>query len=90
MFDKGLEVAEHRCCGAAHQAFYDHTSGCGAGIMSTPKPRVVRVPSPGSADGVLKALGGSKIDAFNNTITNQVLAALWVQNYDEKTNDEQY
>jgi hypothetical protein len=56
---------------------------------STPKPPIV-IPQPRDRPGALKALGGSVSDSFNNIVTNQALAALWLGNSDEEARAKQY
>jgi len=46
--------------------------------------------SPDDQKGELKAIGGSQSDHWNNTLANQAMQALWVNNSDGETRDKQY
>jgi hypothetical protein len=56
---------------------------------STPRPPIL-IPPPRNRPGALKALGGSASDSFNNVVTNQALAALWLGNSNEEKQAKQY
>ncbi len=56
---------------------------------SAPKRQPAKqAPAPPQA-AVLKDLGGSCSDNWNNVITNQALASLWLNNSDDRTRDQQ-
>ena len=54
------------------------------------QPRTITVGDPEDQKGRLKDIGGSKSDAWNNVIANQVAQALWVANSDEAERWAQY
>jgi hypothetical protein len=51
---------------------------------------VVKLPPPGSGNGVLKAVGGSASDDFNNVLANQAVSALWLAHSDSEARGKQY
>ena len=48
-----------------------------------PTPLVIEATHPSQEEGRLKLLGGSASDAFNSTLANQVMRALWREHADE-------
>jgi hypothetical protein len=44
---------------------------------------------PDDMKGVLKDIGGSQYDHWNNTLANQATQALWIKNSDSETRDKQ-
>src|SRR5438132_1618834 len=56
---------------------------------STP-PEPVQVSPPEREPGLLKRIGGSISDAFNNIVSNQAIHSLWVAHSDSAGLDRQY
>jgi hypothetical protein len=63
--------------------------------MSTKSPPCVTEPTtvvandPNDLKGILKNIGGSKSDHWNNLLANQAVQALWIKNSDAETRDRQ-
>src|SRR5215212_4634718 len=57
---------------------------------SPPPVRRVEVVLPQPTKPEFKQLGGSDSDHFNQTLTNQTLAALWTANSDEEQRNNRY
>jgi hypothetical protein len=57
--------------------------------MEKAAPEIVRLPPPGNRTGVLKMLGGSMSDDFNNVLANQIVNTLWLDT-DPETRDRQF
>jgi hypothetical protein len=45
---------------------------------------------PGALKGVLKQIGGSQSDQWNNVLANQAVQTLWVKHSNKDACDEQY
>lgn len=56
---------------------------------STKKPKTVVARASEDQEGRLKHIGGSKSDEWNNTLANQALHALWVNNSSPEEFDKQ-
>jgi hypothetical protein len=54
------------------------------------KPSTVVANDPDDLKGVLKNIGGSRSDHWNNTLANQAVQALWLEHSDPATRDKQY
>ena len=54
------------------------------------KPSTVVANDPNDRRGMLKNIGGSLSDRWNNILANQVVQALWLKHSDPGTRDEQY
>jgi hypothetical protein len=54
------------------------------------EPTTVVANDPEDRKGVLKAIGGSPSDHWNNVLANQTVSALWLKHSDETTRDRQY
>jgi hypothetical protein len=52
--------------------------------------RTVLVDDPEDSKGVLKTIGGSQSDHWNNLLANQATQALWMKFSDPETRDKQY
>ncbi|GAN97457.1 hypothetical protein Geu3261_0186_001 [Komagataeibacter europaeus NBRC 3261] len=53
-------------------------------------PYTVEVGDTDDMKGHLKKIGGSRSDAFNNTVVNQAIASLWTANSDAETLSKQH
>jgi hypothetical protein len=54
------------------------------------KPSTVVANDPDDLKGILKNIGGSRSDHWNNTLANQAVQALWLKHSDPATRDKQY
>jgi hypothetical protein len=52
------------------------------------KPSTVVANDPDDLKGVLKNIGGSRSDHWNNTLANQAVQALWLKHSDPATRDK--
>ena len=52
-------------------------------------PTTVVVNDPDDRKGALKTIGGSQSDHWNNLLADQVVQALWINNFDTETQDRQ-
>src|SRR5438309_2142140 len=59
-------------------------------VKSSAPPQTLRVSSPENVPGSLKRIGGSRSDAFNNIVANQVMKSLWTAHSDSAGLDSQY
>ena len=59
-------------------------------LAATSAPTTVVANDPDDRKGVLKEIGGSQSDHWNNTLANQAAQALWVKNSDAETRDRQF
>ena len=57
---------------------------------SAAPPQTLRVSPPENEPGSLKRIGGSRSDAFNNIVANQVMKSLWTAHSDSAGLDSQY
>jgi hypothetical protein len=54
------------------------------------KPTTVVANNPDDLKGVLKQIGGSRSDHWNNILGDQALRTLWLKHSDKETRDQQY
>jgi hypothetical protein len=54
------------------------------------QPTTVIANDPHDLKGVLKQIGGSQSDRWNNALANQAVQTLWLKHSDEKTRGKQY
>jgi hypothetical protein len=54
------------------------------------EPTTVVANDPEDRKGVLKTIGGSPSDHWNNTLANQAMQALWMKHSDVPTRDRQF
>ncbi|MGB3142122.1 MAG: hypothetical protein WBB16_15155 [Aestuariivirga sp.] len=52
-------------------------------------PTTVVIDDPKDKKGLLKSIGGSHSDQWNNTLANQVVQALWIKNLSAEERDRQ-
>lgn len=52
-------------------------------------PRTVAIDDPKDQKGLLKSIGGSQSDQWNNTLANQAVQALWIKNSSAEERDKQ-
>ena len=57
---------------------------------SPKKVTTVIANDPEDRKGMLKAIGGSRSDYWNNMLANQAVQALWLKHSDPETRDKQY
>jgi hypothetical protein len=56
----------------------------GPGAAASKEAPVPQVSGPAAAPGKLRAIGGSRSDAFNRTLADQVVQSLWVDHTDRE------
>lgn len=54
------------------------------------EPATVVANDPADRKGILKAVGGSQSDHWNNILANQVMQGLWTKNSDEADKEKQF
>src|SRR5262245_60694212 len=54
------------------------------------RPSTVVANDPDDSKGMLKDIGGSRSDHFNNILANQTFNTLWLKHSDPETRDRQY
>src|SRR5262249_35860609 len=54
------------------------------------KPSTVVANDPDDRKGILKEIGGSRSDSWNNILANQTIQSLWLKHSDQTTRDKQY
>jgi hypothetical protein len=57
--------------------------------LATNSPKTVIADGPDNRKGLLKNIGGSQSDHWNNTLANQAVQALWVKNSGAEDRDKQ-
>ncbi len=62
----------------------------GKKIAKQTKPSTVSANDPDDMKGVLKNIGGSHSDHWNNLLANQAVRTLWLKNSDPEARDKQY
>src|SRR5215470_6819187 len=59
-------------------------------VGSSAKPSTLVANDPNDAKGVLKLIGGSRSDNWNNILANQALNSLWLTHSGEEAREKQY
>src|SRR5918997_647945 len=62
----------------------------GRGEMMKKASKTVVADDPADRKGELRPIGGSASDAFNSTLANSVIRALWLGNSDPEEKSRQY
>src|SRR5262249_44129636 len=58
-------------------------------VVKKEKAKIVYADKPEDQKGILKRIGGSQSDRWNNTLANQAVQALWLKNSSPDERDKQ-